>query len=82
MELHELQIADARAGSPRHCQAVAGGDKDKAAELLLLLKDDLKKARAQIAKAKAYADNPKNKPKPPKPKTGLRCAMNSVTCCS
>lgn len=28
---------------------------------------DLKKARAQIAKAKAYADNPKHKPKKPVP---------------
>lgn len=36
-----------------------GGHREKAIQ-------DLKKARAQIAKAKAYADNPKNKPKKPK----------------
>ncbi|GMV14177.1 MAG: hypothetical protein AMXMBFR56_24010 [Polyangiaceae bacterium] len=36
-----------------------GGHRQKAIQ-------DLKKARAQIAKAKAYADNPKNAPKKPK----------------
>ncbi|MBK7584929.1 MAG: hypothetical protein IPI67_32660 [Myxococcales bacterium] len=36
-----------------------GGHRNKAVH-------DLKQARAQIAKAKAYADNPKNQPKKPK----------------
>lgn len=39
-----------------------GGHRQKAIK-------DLEQARVQIAKAKAYADNPKHKPKPPKPAT-------------
>lgn len=58
--LVEKAIAQLKAAENPGVNPPFGGHRQKAIK-------DLQQARAQIAKAKAYADNPKHKPKPKKP---------------